>query len=108
MSKWCDECYRNKITGEWNSCNSDCPAFGLNLDDALKKLVEQGAEIKSLNKEVDRLSQVVLYYDGQMVDTINEFAERARDELQTGNIIMDKSICDIINYIADKMKEEIV
>ena len=65
------------------------------------------AEIERLNKEVDRLSQVVLYHDGQMVDTIKEFAERARDQLQTGNVIMDKSIADIINNIANEMLEEL-
>ena len=65
------------------------------------------AEIERLYKEVDRLSQVVLYHDGQMVDTIKEFAERACNELQTGNIIMDKSIHDIINHIANEMLEEL-
>jgi hypothetical protein len=65
------------------------------------------AEIERLNKEVDRLSQVVLYHDGQMVDTIKEFAERASDKLQTGNIIMDKSIHDIIDRIENEMLEEL-
>lgn len=64
-------------------------------------------EIERLNKEVDRLSQVVLYHDGQMVDIIKEFAERARGELQTGNIIMDKSIKDIIYNLANKMVEQL-
>ena len=65
------------------------------------------SEIERLNKEVDRLSQVVLYHDGQMVDIIKEFAERAYNELQTGNIIMDKSIEDIIYSFAYDMKEEL-
>lgn len=50
------------------------------------------------------LSEVV--YKAQ-IEIINEFAERACDELQTGNIIMDKSIEDIIYYLANKMKEEL-
>jgi tricorn protease-like protein len=65
------------------------------------------SEIERLSKEVDRLSQVVLYHDGQMVDMIQEFAERACDELRTGNIIMDKSIQDIIYNLANNMKEEL-
>lgn len=28
MSKWCDTCHRNEITGEWESCSKDCPIFG--------------------------------------------------------------------------------
>ena len=40
----------------------------------------QKAEIERLNKEVDRLSQCVLYHDGQIADAkaeaIKEFAER--------------------------------
>ena len=35
----------------------------------------QQAEIERLNKEVDRLSQCVLYHDGQKVDAIKEFIE---------------------------------
>lgn len=75
--------------------------------EALALLGERDAEIERLNKEVDRLSQVVLYHDGRMVDTIKEFTERAYDELRTGNIIMDKSIADIINNIANEMLEEL-
>jgi hypothetical protein len=70
-------------------------------------LREKDAEIERLNKEVDRLSQVVLYHDAQMVDTIKEFAERACNGLQTGNIIMDKSIHDIIDRIENEMLEEL-
>ena len=28
MSRWCDTCHRNEITGLWQSCSSDCPIFG--------------------------------------------------------------------------------
>jgi hypothetical protein len=28
MSRWCDTCHRNEITGEWKSCTKDCPVFG--------------------------------------------------------------------------------
>lgn len=73
----------------------------------LRLVEERDAEIERLNKEVDRLSQVVLYHDGQMVDIIKEFAERACGALQTGNIIMDKSIADIISHIANEMQEEL-
>ena len=38
----------------------------------------QQAEIERLNKEVDRLSQCVMYHDGQIADAIKEFAERLK------------------------------
>ena len=34
------------------------------------------AEIERLNKEIDRLSQCVMYHDGQIVDAIKGFAEK--------------------------------
>ena len=72
-----------------------------------KEVEDKDAEIERLNKEVDRLSQLVLYNDGRMVDTIKEFAERACDQLRTGNIIMDKSITDIVVCIENEMLEEL-
>ena len=70
------------------------------------KTDEQSAEIERLNKEVDRLSQLVLYNDGVMVDIIKEFSQRARDQLRTGNMLMDKSISDIVYHIENEMLEE--
>ena len=43
---------------------------------ALELVNRQEAEIERLNKEVDRLSQIILYRPGQMADAIKEFAER--------------------------------
>ena len=39
------------------------------------------AEVERLNKEVDRLSQCVMYHDGQIIDAIKEFAERLTDTI---------------------------
>ena len=41
-----------------------------------KCIAEKDAEIEKLNKEVDRLSQVIMYHDGQVVDAIKEFADK--------------------------------
>ena len=43
---------------------------------AEKLIVIKNAEIERLNKEVDRLSQCVLYHDGQISDAIKEFWSR--------------------------------
>lgn len=40
MSKWCDTCHRNEITGEWKSCSKDCPAFGKPFDEIKEIAVE--------------------------------------------------------------------
>ena len=39
------------------------------------------AENERLNKEVDRLSQCVMYHDGQIADVIKKFAERLTDRI---------------------------
>lgn len=78
-----------------SSCG-DCPrldaSFGANtaqcteglIGDALDLINRQQAEIERLNKEVDRLSQLVLYHDGDVVDAVKEFAE-AVDKLKYPN-----------------------
>ncbi len=43
-----------------------------------KTIESQKVEIERLHKEVDRLSQVVLYHDGEVADAIKEFAERLK------------------------------
>lgn len=40
------------------------------------------AEIERLNKEVDRLSQCVLYSEGYIADAIKEFVERLKDRAE--------------------------
>lgn len=40
------------------------------------EIAEKDAEIDGLNKEVDRLSQIVLCHDGDVADAVKEFAER--------------------------------
>lgn len=42
---------------------------------ALGLINRQQAEVERLNKEVDRLSQIVLYHDAHIADAIKEFAE---------------------------------
>ena len=70
-------------------------------------LREKDAEIERLNKEVDRLSQVVLYHDAfandamadARAEAITEFAERAKRRLP----IISPSVFD---QIAKEMKGE--
>ena len=70
------------------------------LQDAIDTINHQKAEINRLNKEVDRLSQCVLYHDGQIVDAIKEFAERLIDKVG-----FNSSIVDVYEYIDDLVKE---
>ena len=53
------------------------------------EIADLQAENERLNKEVDRLSQCVMYHDGHIVDAIKEFAENvvtALDERVSENI----------------------
>ena len=51
----------------------------VSMFDALDLINRQKAEMERLYKENDRLSQCVLYHDGQIVDAVKEFAERCKD-----------------------------
>ena len=47
MSKWCNTCHRNELTGVWQSCNADCPVFGKDFEELAKIVVSiQGIKIK--------------------------------------------------------------
>ncbi len=115
MSKWCVECYRNQIYKVSRSCTRDCPAFGLHEDEAQKKLIEQEMEIDRLNGIIKSnahsaelaIAAAQQFLVNAQTETIKEFAERACDELKTGNIIMDKSIEDVIYSLANDMKEQL-
>ena len=60
----------------YNECDGNC-VDGM-IKDALDIINRQKAEIERLNKEVDRLSQLVLYHDGDVADAIKEFADRLK------------------------------
>lgn len=65
----------------WRNSNDYC-SYGreLAIQEALDRINRQKAEIERLNKEVDRLSQCVLYHEGQIVDAVKDFAERLKEE----------------------------
>ena len=74
----CDTCDIND-----EECCSTC-VFGL-AKQVLDINDRQKAEIERLHKEVDRLSQCVMYHDGQVVDAIKEFAEKFKEK--AGSIV---------------------
>lgn len=45
MSKWCNTCYRNEFTGEWQPCSKDCPVFGKDFDELAKIIIEHNTKI---------------------------------------------------------------
>ena len=47
MSKWCNECHRNKLTGKWESCNASCPVFGLDFEDLANKYLQTQSNFDS-------------------------------------------------------------
>ena len=44
MSKWCNTCYRNELTSEWKSCDSECPVFGKSFDELAKIVIDNEIE----------------------------------------------------------------
>ena len=69
----------NALIGKINLCkelNDWCTEISLSqLEDILDLINRQKAEIDRLNNEADRLSQVVLYHDGDIADAIKDFAD---------------------------------
>lgn len=69
MSKWCGACSRNEITGEWQSCSNDCPAFGKHFDDLVKIVVSIKEILAEKNGVADsqefglNYSQAINYLD---------------------------------------------
>ena len=71
--KSCEECPENTYGF---GCAQKMAKHALDYINRLK------AENERLNKEVDRLSQCVMYHDGQIADAIKEFAERLKKEFK--------------------------
>lgn len=112
-----------------NSCMGVCPYSGDRLcgskmaKDALAIINRQKVEIERLNKEVDRLSQCVLYHDGIVSDlekdvfnakaeAIKDFAERLKANMSNiarmeygGNIYFCVGY-DLIDNLVKEMTEE--
>ena len=106
----CDNCPFNRLTHL-----SDCLNMFLNL------INRQKAEIERLEKEVDRLSQVVMYNDSvadlKASDAIKEFANKLKNEIiddtayaedctqHTGYYDYTIKFGDIPEYIDNLVKE---
>lgn len=76
------------------------------VEDIISMHDRQKAEIEKLNKEVDRLSQVIMYHDGQVADAIKEFAERFRAlfaEYSSYDTLHVYEILDRIDVVEEEM-----
>jgi hypothetical protein len=51
MSKSCNTCHRNAITGEWKSCDEDCPVFGKYFDELAKMVIDNTIRNPSISFE---------------------------------------------------------
>lgn len=78
----------------------------LTAKNAIDLIKRYKAEIERLNKEVDRLSQCVLYHDGQILDAIKEFAERLKMRIDEGELYTTSDDYELtINHIDNLVKE---
>ena len=67
----------------------------------------QKAEIERLDREVDRLSQCVLYHDGQIVDAIKDFAERVKKHFSRKySSFLWGLMCNDINDLVKELTED--
>lgn len=69
----------NRQKAEINRLNNELYGNVEYIQEQRDVIDEKKAEIERLGKEVDRLSQVVLYHDGQIADAVKEFAERLKE-----------------------------
>lgn len=55
MSKWCDTCYKNELSDEWKSCDSECPVFGKSPKEIAKIVLKHEGETKMTAKELNTM-----------------------------------------------------
>ncbi len=68
----------NRLQAENDKLAKDWSDITIEKDELFDIAEKQKAEIERLNKEIDRLSQIILYHPGQMADAIKDFAERLK------------------------------
>lgn len=107
MSKWCDTCYRNELTGEWKSCDSDCFMFGKsskeiakivknNTIQSHKNAVLQGLENM---KEYDGHGLGLLYPVNGVNYTINQMIKEIKNDTEIGRKFSQNIYDLIISYL---------
>ncbi len=108
-----EECDKCPYKGECGTKDGNMPA------DAFALINRQKAEIERLNKEVDRLSQCVLYHDGIVSDlekdlfdaraeTIKEFAEKMKGVIPNiDDTYIERIVEDYIDNLVKEMAEGI-
>ena len=84
MSKWCDTCYRNEITEEWKSCNSDCPVFGKDFEELARLVIKH-----EFDKEIDMKDIIKLTDEDKQV--INMQLHRLINDLKLKKIQLNKN-----------------
>lgn len=76
MSKWCDTCYRNEITGEWEPCGESCPVFGRYFGELAHHVISH---------EVGKIKPYVKEYAADKIKSLevrhNEAAKKLIDEI---------------------------
>ena len=108
MSKWCDTCSRNKITGEWKSCGRDCPAFGKHHEELAEMVIKQKEEINALrqtNKQlvkIEKKKRIALWNKA-----VNQFMNELKNKWSyVPNLSIDgKEVVDVedIEIVAKEM-----
>jgi hypothetical protein len=112
--EWCSElrlCVDCPMRAEGYFSHSGNACRHALMKAALALLREKDAEIERLNKEVDRLSQVVLYHDGQTEDLVKayqadvkmEIADARAEAITEFSERMEKSLTAQVNVSSNEM-----
>ena len=87
MSKWCDNCHRNEIYDEWNSCSKDCPIFGKSYKELAKDIIIMKYNMEELRLMIE-----------QMVKKLeNEASNRHMNDLEYGRYTTLIEVLDMID-----------
>lgn len=88
MSKWCDTCNRNEMTGKWSSCSHECPICGKSFEELAKMVIEQKAEIEALRWTMRIFSREQKEKRRNLwKKAVNQFAEKIRNGHNVEDII---------------------
>lgn len=110
MSQWCDTCSLGKITGRYQSCGHDCPAFGKSFEELAESVIKQREEIDALrwtNKQLIKAEKEKRR--NLWKKAIRELVERFKGKLDIGicGYSREEVEQDVFNTI-DNAAEEMI
>lgn len=106
MSQWCDTCSLGKITGRYQSCGHDCPAFGKSFEELAEIALKQQAEIRELQKRIVFWREDMNYNpEREQIKAIKELVKRLNNKCYFDGNINKFDIDNIAEEMISQIKE---